>query len=350
LAARWRGLLDRARGRPGASKDPVAALRAALLCVLDHDLGGAEALLQELARADSRQIEVYLALARVFRLRGEIGRAIHVHQNLLLRSDLAGAQRVHALRGLAEDFRAGGFTERAADGFEQLLAAAPRDAGALRALVRLHRKAGRPERALELARRLHRLTGAGEETRREEAELHVEIAERAHAEGRAADARRALRRALRRDRRAAAAHALLGELEVERGRSKQALAAWRRALALDRRRSGALLGKLRSGFASLGRASDYELFLRDLASAEPADPEPRLALARLLRERGEPEAAAAELRVLLGQLPAHLEAQAELGRCLAAAGREGEACAAWALLGDALARSGALRPVERGVE
>jgi lipopolysaccharide biosynthesis regulator YciM len=350
LGPRWRGVLHRARGRPAARGDAAAALRAALLCVLDHDWAGAEARLQELVREDSRQIEAYLALAGVFRLRGEIGRAIRVHQNLLLRSDLDAAQRRLALRGLADDYRQGGFLERAADAYEKLLAEAPRDVAALRSALRVHRAAGRPQRALELARRLHRLTGSSAESRREEAALGVELAERAHGEGQADEARRALRRALRRDRSSAAAHALLGELEVERGRSKRALAAWRHALALDRRQAPVLLGKLRSGFAALGRGAEYEPFLRELARSRPEDPEPRLALARLLRERGEAEAASAELRALLAQSPAHLEAQAELGYALAAAGRESEACAAWAALGDALARSGALRPVERAVE
>ena len=61
MAARWRGLLDRARGRPGASKDPVAALRTALLCVLDHDLGGAEALLQDLARGSAQRNQPFVS-------------------------------------------------------------------------------------------------------------------------------------------------------------------------------------------------------------------------------------------------------------------------------------------------
>ena len=229
---------------------------------------------------------MYLALARVFRLRGEVGRAIRVHQNLLLRGDLREAERCLALRGLAEDFRQGGFLGQASEAYEELLAQRPRDRAALRALVRLHRDARRPERALELARRLHRGDRSAQEARREEAALQLEVAELAHAEGRADEARRALRRALRRDPASAAAHALRGELEVERGRSKRALAAWRRALELDRRRGPELLGKLRSAFAALGRAADYEPFLRERLRERPDDGDARLELRARPRRTG----------------------------------------------------------------
>lgn len=349
MALRWRGLLDRARGRSGAPRDAGEAARAALLCVLDRDLEGAAAQLEAVVAADSGQVELYLALARVFRQRGEIGRAIHLHQNLLQRAGLPAPLRRLARRGLADDFRAGGFLGRACEVYEELLAETPRDRALLRALVRLHREAGRPERALELAERLRR-RGASEAEQREEAELGVAVAERAQLQGRAEVARRALRRALRRDPRSAAAYALLGELEAERGRSKRALAAWRKALSLDPSRGAELLGKLRSAFASLGRAADYEAFLRGLAEAGPAQRGPRIALARLLRERGDAESAAREVRALLAQRPGDLEAQAELGRCLTAAGRLSDACAAWVAFADAAAEAGALRPLQRGVE
>lgn len=350
MLGRWRGLWTRGRSRSGAAKDASATFGAALLCVLDHDLDGAEAELQALARADSRRVDVYLALARVFRLRGELDRALRVHQNLLMRADLDAAQRRAAQIGLGEDYRQGGFLERAAEAFEAVLAERPRDVAALRALVQIHREAGRPERALALAERLHRLRQAGPEGRRVEVALLLALARRARDGGRADDARRLVRRALRRDCRAAAAHALEGELEVERGRSKRALAAWQRALELDRRAAPELLEKLRSGFASLGRAREYEPFLRERIRREPADAAVRFELARTLLLRGEGDGAVVELRGLLAQAPDHLEAQAELGRALAAAGRCDEACAAWGAFADRLARAGALRPVERGFE
>src|SRR5690606_37381572 len=130
---------------------------------------------------DSQELDAYLALARLFRQRGEVGRAIHLHQNLLLRRDVTGDARFAALVGLADDFRSGGFLRRAIAAYEEVLAERPDHARALRALVALLTDAREPRRAIPLARRLAR------RERREpgvvEAALWLECAEIERSEG-----------------------------------------------------------------------------------------------------------------------------------------------------------------------
>jgi len=269
-----------------------------------------------------------------------------VHQNLLLRSDLSPEERHLALRGLAADLARGGFDERAAAAYDELLARRPRDAGALRARIELHRAAGAPERALPLAARLERLEGRADEAavRRTEAALWGEAADVAHREGRARDARRAVRRAPRSEPGCAAAWTLLGELEAERGRSKRALAAWRRAAQASAEAGSALLGRLRSSFASVGRAGEYPGFLRERLRERPDDGAARLELAAVLAERGDAAGAEAELRELLRRAPGQRAAALALGRLLAAERRFEEACTAYADVGEpepALAEAGA---------
>ena len=53
----------------------------------------AERALTDAVRVDSSEIEAYLALCGFYRSRGEIGRAIRLHQNLLLRKDLDARER-----------------------------------------------------------------------------------------------------------------------------------------------------------------------------------------------------------------------------------------------------------------
>jgi len=287
------------------------------------DLERVEACLAPIVRADSDQVEVYLALATVYRRRGEVGRAIRVHQNLLLRSDLSRELRDRALRGLARDFQAGGFLRRATAAFEELRDRHPRDPEVLSSLARLYAEGREPARALALTRRLGRVQGR--DVRREEARLRVEVARAAQAEGRSEVARRALRRALRRDPACAEAWIELGALEAERGRGKRALAAWKKVAELDPRAAARVYPRLEATYASLGRSREFESWLRELLSRRPGDAAARLALVRTLAGRGAVEAALEEADPLLAEGSPNLPAHAARARVLLGAGREAEA-------------------------
>lgn len=317
-------------------------MRRALLLALEDDLDGAEELLAGIVRADSERVDAYLALGSLYRRRGEIGRAIRLHQNLLLRRDLDEAVRDEALRGLAGDFQRGGFLQRAIAAYEEVLERRPRDRGALAALARLEADARDHERAIELERRLARLEGR--DARPREAELLVQAAETAHAEGRSDDARRTLRRALRRDPGHARAWMRLGELEAERGRTKRALAAWKRVPALDRRLAEGVYPRLESAFAALGRPREHEDFLRGLLEERPGDVGARLALTRALAARGATEEALGEVGELLDRSPEDLRAHAVRGRVLLDAGRDAEAAKALESLLEVLERRGWVAP------
>ena len=77
-------------------------MRNALHLVLAGDLSGAELALAEAAKVDSSSADVYMALANLYRARGEVGRAIQIHQNVLLRPDLGEEVRLEALLARAE--------------------------------------------------------------------------------------------------------------------------------------------------------------------------------------------------------------------------------------------------------
>lgn len=340
---RW---LTRAFGGDArAPRDVDTALRLALLAVLERDLESAEALLDRAVRIDSSAVEPYLALARLFRMKGEVGRAIRIHQNLLLRRDLSKPDIVRGLAGLAADFRQGGFLRRAIASYEEVLAHAPGHREATSELVRLHAQAREFPRALEMARKLARIERRdGSEA---ESDLLVEMAEAAQAEGRSEDARKAVKKALRRNRRSARAWAALGALEAERGRTKGALAAWSKVPALDRRAAAQVYPQLEATYAALGKPRDFESMLGGLIESQPDDAVARMALARTLSARGEIDSACAELRAVLEREPDDLEARGVLGRLLLTEGKTIDAGREYAALLDALDRRGLLQSREK---
>jgi lipopolysaccharide biosynthesis regulator YciM len=320
-------------------------MRSALLAVLGHDLEEAQRLLTAAVTMDSSNIEAYVALARVYRAQGEVGRAIRLHQNLLLRADLNSGQLVEALVDLAGDLRAGGFVQRAIASYEEALGHAPRHRDALEALVALYEEAGEHDKALAMSRRLTRVDPTGA-TQRESA-LRVNLAEAALAKGQADPARRALKKALRVDKASARGWLALGDVEAERGKSRAALAAWARVPGIDRTYGPEVYPKLAATYAALGRPRDFEGYLRGLIESDPEDPHARLALTRALAARGDVDDALVVLRELLSLHPDELEARATLARLLMASGREAELASALNGLIEAMEHRGVLRESEK---
>ena len=317
-------------------RDLDSEICSALLSVLDQNLDGAEEALTRAVRSDADGIESYLALARLYRVRGEIGRAIRVHQNLLLRDDLRKEQRLVTLADLGEDFRQGGFEDRAIACHEDVLLDDKRNLKSLRALVQLYAQSGRYSQAVEYSRRLTRLEGGDRGD--EEARLYAEMAKAQYAEGNHDDARRTTKKALRCNQRCVAAWVLLGDLEAERGRAKAALAAWSEVPRLDRASGPLVYAKLEATYAALGRIRDFEAFVRGLLEEEPEDANARRALATLLSARGDIDAGISELNRLLGVDSDDLETRAALGRIVLSDGRLGEAAREYGLMIDALGR------------
>ncbi len=67
----------------------------------------------KMLEVDSETIETHLALGNLFRRRGEVDRAIRIHQNLIARPNLSREQRALALLELGMDYMKSGLLDRA---------------------------------------------------------------------------------------------------------------------------------------------------------------------------------------------------------------------------------------------
>ncbi|MCP4430958.1 MAG: hypothetical protein GY806_08280 [Gammaproteobacteria bacterium] len=67
----------------------------------------------DLVKIDQNTIEIHITLGNLFRSKGEVDRAIKIHQNLLARPNLTRQQRNMAIAELAEDFLKAGLHDRA---------------------------------------------------------------------------------------------------------------------------------------------------------------------------------------------------------------------------------------------
>ncbi|MCE2391212.1 MAG: tetratricopeptide repeat protein [Proteobacteria bacterium] len=308
--------------RDPAPETTAARMRSALQQVLAGDLAAAERILAEAARVDSSSSDLYLALAIVYRARGEIERANRIHQNLLLRQDLDEGLRREALLGLALDFRAGGFLARASASFEELLEIEPHNLHALRELENLRVEARDWEGAV---RARLRIGSRDPQTARVLAHLWTGWG-RGYAEaGREDEARRAFRHGLSQDRGCADAFIALGDQQMRAERPERAIAYYRRTLGLHPAIGGLVFPKLWEACEKAGDLGTLEALLRERLKAEREDRTAVGWLARLLVSSGRSDEALVLLRRLARSAADPLAARAEIARAQLRDSRRDEA-------------------------
>lgn len=90
------------------------------------------------ARVDADALEIHMILGNVYRERGQVSRAIQVHQALLQRPKLTRVEHSYVLLCLGLDYKSGGFVDRAFEAFTEVLRLTPDNPYALVYLQKLH--------------------------------------------------------------------------------------------------------------------------------------------------------------------------------------------------------------------
>ncbi|MDJ0710146.1 MAG: lipopolysaccharide assembly protein LapB [Woeseiaceae bacterium] len=113
----------------------------------------------KMVRVDDKTIETHFALGSLFRRRGEVDRAIRIHQNIIARPDLASEQRDQALYSLAKDYLAAGLLDRAENLFSRLSQGSRYQVQALDALCSIYEQERDWQKAIDAGKRLEVLGG-----------------------------------------------------------------------------------------------------------------------------------------------------------------------------------------------
>jgi lipopolysaccharide biosynthesis regulator YciM len=114
----------------------------------------------KLMDANAETIETHFALGSLYRRRGEVDRAIRIHQNLLARKELAPEHREQALLALAQDYLRAGVLDRAEGLFQQVSEVPRLRASALDALRGVYERQHDWQQALVAYRQLARIKAA----------------------------------------------------------------------------------------------------------------------------------------------------------------------------------------------
>lgn len=248
----------------------------------------------QLLDVNSDTVETHLALGSLFRRRGEVDRAIRIHQNLIARPTLNPEQRMHALNELGQDYMRAGLLDRAEALFSELVETGPHTVTALQQLIDIYQQEKDWEKAIEIARKLEVKSGTPQNN--VIAHYHCELAEQ---ELRANETHKALKyvkKALNTDHNCARASILEGDIENQLGDVKAAIRAYRRVEDQDSDYLPEILETLTSCYRQLNRVDEMIAYLRDILGRKGGI-SVMLTLAELIRER-EGDAAAAEFIAL----------------------------------------------------
>jgi lipopolysaccharide assembly protein B len=185
----------------------------------------------EIAELDSGAVETQLALGNLFRRRGEVDRAIRLHQNLIARPALSAEQKTTALLELGEDYMRAGLLDRAENLLSDLVAINAHAPQALRHLIAIYQQERDWPKAIEHARRLQK--ASGEKLGEMIAQFHCELAEQSRAAGNTEGARRHLDNAVANDAKCVRACIIEGRLDLENGDPLRAIEAFSRVPEFD---------------------------------------------------------------------------------------------------------------------
>src|SRR6266571_8789569 len=183
--------------------------------------------IEELTRAaslDGDALEVPMILGNLYREKGQVGKAITVHQSLLQRASLTRVEHAYVLLCLGLDYKRGGFVDRALEAFNEVLRLDSANEYALVNLQKLHEEQHQWTEAYDTRQRLSKLSAMESRPQSEAilAFLENEIGLEAMRRKDYVEAVRRFEAAIELDARAVPAYLNLGDVRVAAGDERAA--------------------------------------------------------------------------------------------------------------------------------
>ena len=185
----------------------------------------------EMAEVNEDTVETHLALGSLFRRRGEVDRAIRLHQNIISKHSLNETQRMQALLELGEDYMRAGLFDRAEKLFSELTERESLAPSALRHLLDIYQQEKDWENALDIASKLEQATD--DHMGVFMSHFCCELAESSLAQGKPEAARKFLRRGRRHDPENVRAYFISAGIAVHREQYGEAMGIHEEIARLD---------------------------------------------------------------------------------------------------------------------
>lgn len=281
----------RSTGKPGRCSDSILGSEyiKGLNYLLNEQQDKAIDVFIRMLEVNNDTVETHLALGNLFRKRGEVDRAIRVHQNLIARSSLSNEQRTDAILELGQDYMKAGLFDRAEALFQELIENNVHLSSVLPLLLDIYQQEKDWENAIVIA---DQMGFVGEQPARSViAQFYCELAENARARSDVEEAGKLLEKAGEYNPHCARARLISGAIARQKGDYRTALDAYEQVAERDIELLPEILDDMRACHVELGTMDQMIDYLHSAISRD-AGISPVLALAGIMAtEKGGASAA-----------------------------------------------------------
>jgi lipopolysaccharide biosynthesis regulator YciM len=269
--------------------------------LVNGDLTQAAQKFREAAQQDTSNVDAYLRLGNIYRDTGNVQRAIKIHNELTLRSNLTPAQRLEVYKMLALDYLKAENVIRALEYVDMLLSQNKKDHWALDLKRTLLEQRKDFHGAFELEKKVQDLDGIIKPERLAlmKAQEGIEL----YQQGKGRDARLRFREAIKILPGCAPAYLYWAESYIKEERVQDAVNVWGKFIKANPSKAYLAFKKMESVLFDLGRFGEMEQYYRNVLENQPGNVHAIVALARLLFKMGESTAALDTLKEGLERNP-----------------------------------------------
>jgi lipopolysaccharide biosynthesis regulator YciM len=264
-----------------------------------------------MVEVDSETVEVYLGLGSLFRSKGELGRAIRIHQSIIVRPSLDKKIKIQAYFDLALDYQKAGLFDSAIETYQTVIQLDPRHLPAYEHLEKVYEDEKSWEKAFEIQKQLQKL--AKSKDTMVLAHLQTETAKALQQEERYEEAVRTYRKAIQTDPRCVDAYLHLGDYYHEQKKYLKAIELWEGVAERTPEYAFLTYKRLENSYYELGRYEEMEKIYRRNIERNPDDVETRLVLGDHFFRKGEWEASIKAFQKAIQLQPNCIEAHQKLG-------------------------------------
>jgi len=219
---------------------------------------------------DSDTVETHLAVGKLFRKRGEVDRAIRIHQNLIARPQLEKIYREQSLFELGQDYLSAGMLDRAEKIFLELVTEKSHLSQALRILIDIYQQEKEWEKAIQVAVKYEIATRKNMQPII--AHYYCELADHAYHHGEMENARSFLEKASHADPACVRANLLLAKIHMGQHNYKLALTHLKKIKNQDPNYLSEALELLASCYEALNQEEQLIEYFKKLVDEYPHIP------------------------------------------------------------------------------